>query len=729
MAVSVSLNIKQNSQNIGANTSNVTVQVIVSWTYGSYNAYYAAPNAPTCYLTIDGKSYFTRKPFNVNATTSGSEVYSEITVNVAHDADGNKTLVCRADFTPNISAGDGKTANASKVLTFIPRASQPSCVTWPEHTQNVGSFGDTISIHMNRKSDQFTHTVRYAFGSRSGTIATGVGTGTTWTIPLNFMDLLPAAVKGSGTIYVDTIYQGTVIGTKYCGFTATVPDSIKPTCGMTLTDVANIDDIYGSPVQSLSRINVKVNATQAYSSPIAAYEINIDGSKYTAAEITTGALRNAGASVVTVKVTDKRGRSASASYTMQVQAYTPPSISKVEVHRCNADKTENPNGDYILVSFSASVSSMSNKNTADYMLGIKKSTDPETEYEYTEWEFKYPTYSVTDEEVLYEADSNSAYDIIVEVKDRHHTTQRTTSASTAFALMNWGANGTSMSLGKVAEKDNAFEVALDNYFYGSTIQTGNRYCASSPGQASTEGFVLMARITVTAANADTPITFVFTQRRALAPMYVHITLTNSTAETSAVNKVVYEGANYDAYLVETDGLTWDLYVKKASAWDTITLQDWWTSKTMESRVSVTFPGTWAETVPTPYWKATPAQLQSIRDYIYPVGSVYICWSHVSPATLFGGTWVRIQNAFLWGCDEDGEIGITGGEKTHTLTVNELPKHSHGSVYSGNVSGTKTHAWIASGGSAMGYGTVEAGGGAAHNNMPPYVQVSIWRRTA
>lgn len=683
MAVSVSLSIKQNSQNVAANTSNVTVQVVVSWTYGSYNAYTDDANAPTCWLTIDGKNYFKRGPFNSNATTSGSAVYMEKTVNVAHDADGNKTLVCSADFHPNITSGDGKSATASKALTFIPRASQPSCITWPEHTQNVGSFGDTISIHMNRKSDQFTHTVRYAFGSRSGTIATGVGTGTTWTIPLNFMDLLPAAVKGSGTIYVDTIYQGTVIGTKYCGFTATVPASIKPTCGLTLTDVANIDDIYGSPVQALSRINVKVNATQAYSSPIASYEINIDGNKYAAAEATTGALRNAGASVVSVKVTDKRGRTATASYTMQVQAYTPPTIPKMNVHRCNADGTENPQGEYISITFSAEVSSMSKVNTAEFRLGYKKST--ESDYLYMGYSFEKDTYSLTDETVIVRADSNSAYDILVEVQDRHHTTQRTTSASTAFSLMNWGANGTSLALGKVAEKDNAFEVSLDNYFLGSTIQTGNRYAASSPGQADTEGFVLMARITVTAANADTPMTFVFSQRRALAPMYVHITLTNATAESSAVNKVVYEGANYDAYLVETDGLTWDLYVKKSSAWDTITLQDWWTSKTMESRVSVTFPGTWAATVPTPYWKATPAQLQSIRDYIYPVGSVYICWSHVSPATLFGGTWVRIKNAFLWGVDESGDIGATGG----TLVA----------------------------------------GDAADNNIQPYVQVSIWRRTA
>lgn len=725
MGVSVALSITQNSQSIPANTSNVTVKVTVSWTYGSYNKNTTAPDVPVGHLTVDGTTYSKAAPFNRGATETGSETWWTWTGTIPHNADGSKTLNCSFRFISRVQPD--ATTSASKALTLIPRLSQPSCVTWPEHTQNVGSFGDTISIHMNRQSSEFTHTVRYAFGSKSGTIATGVTTGTTWTIPLSFMDLMPSAVKGSGTIYVDTIYKGEVQGTKYCGFTATVPDSIKPTCSLTLDDVTGVDNTYGSPVQALSRINVKINATPAYSSPIAAYEISIDGTKYSAAEITSNALKTAGASPVTVKVTDQRGRSNTASYTMQVQAYTSPALPQMTVHRCNADGTSNEQGEYVRVDFSAAVSAMSNKNTAAYSLKYKKSTA--STYTSVTFSDLANVYTVANKTYIFAADSNSAYDITVEVKDRHHTTQRSTSASTAFSLINWGDDGTSMALGKVAERTNAFESALDNYFLGSTIQTGNRYAASSPGQANEEGFVLMARITVTAANADTPITFVFTQRRALAPMHVHITLTNSTADTSSVNKVVYEGANYDAYLVEVDGLTWDLYVKKSSAYDTITLQDWWTSKTMESRVSVTFPGTWVATVPTPYWKATPAQLQSIRDYIYPVGSVYICWSHVSPATLFGGTWVRIQNAFLWGCDADGEIGITGGEKTHTLSVNELPKHSHGSVYSGNVSGTKTNAWLASGGSDMAYGTVEAGGGAAHNNMPPYVQVSIWRRTA
>jgi hypothetical protein len=150
---------------------------------------------------------------------------------------------------------------------------------------------------------------------------------------------------------------------------------------------------------------------------------------------------------------------------------------------------------------------------------------------------------------------------------------------------------------------------------------------------------------------------------------------------------------------------------------------------MKSRIDITFPGDLVETLPTPYHRATPAKLQGLLDYIYPVGSVYISYSHVNPGTMFGGTWARIENAFLWGVDSSGTIGQTGGEQTHTLTVDELPAHSHGSVYSQNASGTKTLPWYSGSGDKLAYGTVSTGGGAAHNNMPPYIQVSIWRRTA
>lgn len=117
---------------------------------------------------------------------------------------------------------------------------------------------------------------------------------------------------------------------------------------------------------------------------------------------------------------------------------------------------------------------------------------------------------------------------------------------------------------------------------------------------------------------------------------------------------------------------------------------------------------------------------------YPVNSIYISYSHTSPAELFGGTWTRIEDRFLWGCKSTESIGDTGGESSHTLTVDEIPSHSHPFIenneYSSTSGGWKNPAW-GPGKNNTSAITGFTGGGAAHNNMPPYIQVSIWRRIA
>ena len=133
---------------------------------------------------------------------------------------------------------------------------------------------------------------------------------------------------------------------------------------------------------------------------------------------------------------------------------------------------------------------------------------------------------------------------------------------------------------------------------------------------------------------------------------------------------------------------------------------------------------------------------------WPVGSIYIAYNHTSPASLFGGTWARIENAFLWGVGSSASIGATGGEQTHTLSEAEMPRHKHdrirytsGSSWTigdnSGLNGTQTDTYSMRFNQGTGvtstaishWETNSVGNTAAHNNMPPYVQVSIWRRTA
>lgn len=115
---------------------------------------------------------------------------------------------------------------------------------------------------------------------------------------------------------------------------------------------------------------------------------------------------------------------------------------------------------------------------------------------------------------------------------------------------------------------------------------------------------------------------------------------------------------------------------------------------------------------------------------YPVGAIYLSVTEVNPAALFGGTWERIGGRFLLGADSTYTAGSTGGEAAHTLTVDEMPRHNH-EVDNLNASGNATPYMTVQAQDKKGYGgnvqTMYAGGSKAHNNLPPYLAVYMWKR--
>lgn len=140
---------------------------------------------------------------------------------------------------------------------------------------------------------------------------------------------------------------------------------------------------------------------------------------------------------------------------------------------------------------------------------------------------------------------------------------------------------------------------------------------------------------------------------------------------------------------------------------------------------------------------------------YPIGSIYLSVSNTNPSTLFGGTWEQIQDTFLLSAGSTYTAGNSGGSATHTLTVNEIPSHSHdtrSATYNGAWSGNsgsmlnrRLNAYFAdSQYNSFSYDarsniahiervttgdTSETGGGQAFSTMPPYLVVYMWKRTA
>jgi microcystin-dependent protein len=111
----------------------------------------------------------------------------------------------------------------------------------------------------------------------------------------------------------------------------------------------------------------------------------------------------------------------------------------------------------------------------------------------------------------------------------------------------------------------------------------------------------------------------------------------------------------------------------------------------------------------------------------------------NPATLLGfGTWAafgvgRMPVARDAGQTEFDTLEETGGAKTHTLTAQEMPAHTHGlerfPTATGGSSGFTADTSMSGTPTAVTQATQSAGGGQPHNNLPPYIVVNMWKRTA
>jgi hypothetical protein len=122
--------------------------------------------------------------------------------------------------------------------------------------------------------------------------------------------------------------------------------------------------------------------------------------------------------------------------------------------------------------------------------------------------------------------------------------------------------------------------------------------------------------------------------------------------------------------------------------------------------------------------------EEILEMVYPVGSVYISASATSPASFMGGTWEQLKDRFLVGAGSAYANGATGGEATHTLTEAEMPSHRHliymthdGTTEYWGPEVVRQQSTVQS--SISGY----TGGDQPHNNMPPYLAVNLWKRSA
>ena len=139
-------------------------------------------------------------------------------------------------------------------------------------------------------------------------------------------------------------------------------------------------------------------------------------------------------------------------------------------------------------------------------------------------------------------------------------------------------------------------------------------------------------------------------------------------------------------------------------------------------------------------KVIKKYVDNMVDLIYPVGSIYMSANDTSPSILFGGEWERIKDRFLISAGDNYEAGTTGGEAKHTLSIEEMPSHNHTITLLDSGDGgiatdglTVQRGYYGNGANLaqipQNFGIGNNGGNMPHNNMPPYLAVYMWKRTA
>ena len=343
--------------------------------------------------------------------------------------------------------------------------------TQPSLSAATVEMGKSVTINTPAVNNAYRHTLRYSFGSASGTIATGIASSVSWTLPVSLANQIPSATTGSGTIYCDTYSGSTLLGTKSVSITLT--GSVVPSAGTLSATLAEDTSGTGLYVKGMGKAKLTLSgASGAYGSSITSYTITGGGWTTTNSALTTGTLASAGNITFTATVTDSRGRKASTTRTISVIDYTKPGVAVCDVYRCDADGNRKKAGTYFAVEINASYSAITG-NILNITARYKKQS-----------ESSYGTaMNVTNNGKTVigggSIGASTTYDVLVTVADKYNSLliQRTLSTKSVLQSFKRSAGA---AIGKVAELANWLDVAWDTRIRGNlqvdgTISSADQY--------------------------------------------------------------------------------------------------------------------------------------------------------------------------------------------------------------------------------------------------------------
>lgn len=433
--------VSETAQSVAANTTTVRVRVKFYRT-NSHETY----GHGTVYCRVAGVTYSAAVTQSQIIDSGGIYLFDR-TLTVAHNADGTKALKVTAwiDHSRFTSDEDGMTVQ----LTAIPRA------TTPQLSASSLTLGDTLTLTLPRAVDTFTHDLTYAFGTASGTIATGATDSAIWAVPESLVTALTTAESGPCTITCVTWSGSTKIGTQTVTLTLAIPEDVVPVItAVTAVEAVEGLEKYGAFVQGKSQVQVAVQATGAQGSTVKIVSAKLDDRTYAGTAWTSEVLTTAGDLTLAVKVTDSRGRTADASLPIPVLPYAAPLITLLNCDRCAADGSEDPEGEYLdaLLAWK-----MAEIGTCKAELACRKDGD-------TDWiilaTFTEPTgyrQYISEEAAL---DPDYPYLIRLTVADDFASIAALTEVGTGAPLIDKHASGTGLAIGEVCRMPGKVTCAL-----------------------------------------------------------------------------------------------------------------------------------------------------------------------------------------------------------------------------------------------------------------------------
>ena len=386
-----------------------------------------------------------------NNTTTVSITGSLLTNLAAYFAAGNNTITI---YNPSpVESSHGYSNNYLQWSSVTMTVTYTEAASVPTVSSSSVNLGSAVTISTNRLTTSATHTLTYAFGSTSGTIATGVGDSVSWTPGLALAAQIPNATSGLCTITCKTFVSGTETGSSSVTLTLNVPSSVVPSIsGVTTAEATSgIAAQFGGYVRTRSKLSVAISASGSQGSTVSSYRTTLDNVTYTASSFTSNTLNTAGTLTLTVTVTDSRGRTATTSKSITVLDYSPPSLTAFRAERCNTDgSAAQMDGTRVRVSLAGSVSSVGSRNTISCAVYYKLSTASAWTQATTVSASNYAV-SATNLLLSQTFDTLSSYDLKVRLTDYFYYVEQTVSIGTKQVLMDFYSGGNGIAFGKVAE--------------------------------------------------------------------------------------------------------------------------------------------------------------------------------------------------------------------------------------------------------------------------------------